>query len=138
MKQLAAVVAGNKLEKELYAGNDATKSINLNRIKPKRIADYWSMAFQHCGIISIASDIDCFEKCLYFSCERFGENSQNLRIDMKFEGGCPYFTNTTLGLEIDNFFTPELSMSRRMTDKIAYVGDRNSDSIFTLLFDETT
>lgn len=84
MNKISDAVSGKKLDKSLYTENEFVKSINLNKVKPKALKDYWGKVFDACGLISHEHDIDLLQKLISFRCDLIDAKIQNIKVVFEF------------------------------------------------------
>ena len=62
-----------------------TKSINLNKNKPKAIKDYWGKVFNSCGLIGSEIDVEVLDKIKSFKVDLIDASIQHIKIVFEFD-----------------------------------------------------
>lgn len=92
MHKISEAVSGKKLDKSVYADNEAVKSINLNKTKPKALKDYWGKVFDGCGLVGSEDDIELLDKLTSFKVDLIDAKVQDIKLTFEFEEN-EYFGN---------------------------------------------
>ena len=68
--KIAKVASGHPVEKQLYTEHQYTRTLNVNKYKPKAIEGYWVSVLESMGFIDCEEDRKILENCVSLSCAR--------------------------------------------------------------------
>jgi hypothetical protein len=135
-QQISQVALGSKVDSKLYRPEGLPCRGDPNKTAPKPIPDFWGVVFEKEGLVSNEVDVDCFSKAKELTCEILDHKTNHLRIRFKFSSPTNYFSN--LELQVETKLDAEGIPTRVIKEEIKYKGERQEDSVFTMLFDSKT
>lgn len=96
--KISAAVLGEKLEAELYEPEGIAKTIDLKKVVPQKIEDFWGIILDKEGLLTEEIDVDCIKKLNFFQCELLDHNTNHIKITFKFSQQTNYFKNLKLSV----------------------------------------
>lgn len=99
-KQISDVALGIKVDSQLYLLEGVPAKIDLKKVGPTAIPNFWSDILTKSPILSAENDFFCLEKLKEFKCELKDPTTNQINVLFRFSSDNEYFSNTELEVEI--------------------------------------